>query len=341
MPLTLCVIPGDGVGQEVVPAAVQVLKTVLSNLETTTAEAGWAVFEKTGTALPQDTLNAVKQAGTALFGAVSSPSYPVEGYKSPIVALRRALDTFANIRPAKKWLSESELDLIVVRENTEGLYSGLERTITLGEGKQEAVTERKITTLGTERIAHLAFTMAQQSQRKVSIVHKANVIRQGDGLWRETCLAVAQSFPTVLYDEVLVDAGAYHLVRTPGRYQLLLCPNLYGDILSDLASGLADGLGMAPSLSLGKQYTIAEPVHGSAPDIAGQGIANPIAAMLSGAMLCRYWWHKPQAALAIEKAIAQTLAQGYRTPDIADPETQNLKQINTVEMTQVILRHLA
>jgi homoisocitrate dehydrogenase len=190
---------------------------------------------------------------------------------------------------------------------------------------------------GTARVAKVAFVIAQSSERRVTIVHKANVIRQGDGLWREICLAVAKAYPTVAVDEGLVDSVAYHLVRTPNKYSLLLCPNLYGDILSDLVSGLADGLGMAPSLSLGKASAIAEPVHGSAPDIAGQGIANPIAAILSGAMLCRYYWQQPEAAESIEQAVAAVLGQGLRTPDIASPGDQS---VGTEVVTQAVLKAL-
>ncbi len=349
MDINLCIIAGDGIGQEVVPAASQVLQVVLPTLKVTEAQAGWAVFEQRGcrsqanAALPPETLKIAQAAGAVLFGAVSSPSYAVEGYKSPIVALRQALDTFANIRPAKKWLEHSDLDLLVVRENTEGLYVGVERQETSVDGGQKVVTERVITQAGTERVARLTFDLARQTQRPVTIVHKANVIRQGDGLWRETCLNIAKAYPEVAVDEVLVDAGAYHLVRTPSRYKLLLCPNLYGDILSDLVSGLADGLGMAPSLSLGHSHAIAEPVHGSAPDIAGQGIANPIAAILSGAMLCRHWWNQPQAAQAIETAIAQVLAQGYRTTDMPQhtlTDEDMIKIVGTKEMTKAILMSL-
>jgi homoisocitrate dehydrogenase len=336
MTLTLCVIPGDGVGQEVVPAAVQVLQAVLSDLEIMEAKAGWGVFQSTGTALPEETVTAAQKAGAVLFGAVSSPLHPVEGYKSPIVALRRELDTFANIRPAKKWLTDSPLDLLVVRENTEGLYNSPEHVQILSDGSQRVMTERVMTETGAARVARLAFTMAAQSNRRVTIVHKANVIRQGDGLWRTTCLATARDLPTVTVDEGLVDAVAYHLIRTPDKYQLLLCPNLYGDILSDLASALADGLGMAPSLSLGDRFAIAEPVHGSAPDIAGQGVANPIAAILSGAMLCRYWWQRPEAAEAIEGAVSSTLAAGLRTPDIAQGEPT----VGTAAITRAIIAQL-
>jgi homoisocitrate dehydrogenase len=316
-PHRLCVIPGDGVGKEVIPAAVAVLRDVIDNLEIVEADAGWETFRQTGTALPPETLDAARDCESVLFGAVASPTYPVEGYRSPIVALRRALDVFANIRPLKGWpisTAHPSLDLVVVRENTEGLYGGKERL----EG-DTAISERVITKAGSRRIARVAFELARPDRRWVTIVHKANVIRIGDGLWRSTCLEVAADYPDVETDEGIVDAVAYHLVRDPGRYNLLLCPNLYGDILSDLGAGLGGGLGMAPSLSLGDQYAIAEPTHGAAPDIAGQGIANPIGAILSGALLARHRWQRPDAADAIEAAIRQVLEEGLRTPDIAGP----------------------
>jgi homoisocitrate dehydrogenase len=331
----LCVIPGDGVGQEVTPVAVEVLRAVLPNLQVTQAEAGWETFQQTGSALPPETLRIAKDCGVVLFGAVASPSHPVEGYLSPIVALRRKLDVFANLRPLRGWPvsgAHPSLDLLVVRENTEGLYSGRERR----EG-DTAISERVITRRGSERVARMAYQLAAASGWRVTIVHKANVLRVSDGLWRETCLAVAQDFPQVETDEGLVDAVAYHLVRDPGRYRLLLCPNLYGDILSDLAAGLGGGLGMAPSLSLGERFAIAEPVHGAAPDIAGQGVANPIGAILSAAMLARFTWGRPDVADAIESAVEGMLAAGILTPDLA-PSGQS--SVGTHQMGQAVLTAL-
>jgi homoisocitrate dehydrogenase len=331
----LCVIPGDGIGQEVIPAAVEVLRAALPGLTVTQAEAGWETFQRTGTALPPETLEAARACGSVLFGAVASPSHPVAGYRSPIVALRRELDVFANLRPVRSWPvagSHPALDLLVVRENTEGLYSGRERL----EG-DTAITERIITRRGSERVARVAYRLAAESGRRLTVVHKANVIRVGDGLWRETCLAVGQEFPQVATDEGLVDSVAYHLVRNPGRYQLLLCPNLYGDILSDLAAALGGGLGMAPSLSLGERFAIAEPVHGAAPDIAGKGIANPLGAILSGALLVRHTWGRPDAADAIERAVERVLAAGLRTPDLAE---SGQPSVGTGAMERAVLAEL-
>jgi homoisocitrate dehydrogenase len=331
----LCVIPGDGVGKEVISVAVEVLGAALPDLVVIEAEAGWGAFQRTGVALPSVTLEVARACGAVLFGAVASPSYSVEGYRSPIVDLRRELDVYANLRPVRGWTvagAHPALKLLVVRENTEGLYAGRERR----EG-DTAVSERVITRHGSARVARVAYWLAAESDRRLTIVHKANVIRMGDGLWREACLAVASEYPQVETDEGLVDAVAYHLVRDPGRYQLLLCPNLYGDILSDLAAALGGGLGMVPSLSLGERFAIAEPVHGAAPDIAGQGTANPIGAILSGALLARHWWDRPDAADAIEAAVEGALASGARTPDVAGPGEPT---VGTEEMGQLVLTHL-
>jgi homoisocitrate dehydrogenase len=333
--LYLCVIPGDGVGQEVIPVAVEVLRAALPGLAIVEAEAGWETFQRTGAALPPETLEVAHACGAVLFGAVASPSHPVDGYRSPIVALRHELDVFANLRPVHGWPvagAHPGLDLLVVRENTEGLYAGHER-----REEDRAISERIITREGTVRVARVACRLAAQSGRRLTIVHKANVLRVGDGLWRETCLAVASAFPAVETEEGLVDSVAYHLVRDPGRYQLLLCPNLYGDILSDLAAALGGGLGMAPSLSLGERFAIAEPVHGAAPDIAGQGIANPLGAILSAALLARHWWDRPDVANSIEAAVANTLASEVLTPDLAAP---GQPAVSTQEMGREVLVRL-
>jgi homoisocitrate dehydrogenase len=245
------------------------------------------------------------------------------------------LDVFANLRPVRGWRvpgAHPALDVLVVRENTEGIYVGRERR----EG-DTAISEQIVTRQGSQRVARVAYRLAAGSGRRLTVVHKANILRVGDGLWRETCLAVSQEYPGVETDEGLVDSVAYHLVRDPGRYQLLLCPNLYGDILSDLTAALGGGLGMTPSLSLGEQYAVAEPVHGAAPDIAGRGVANPLAAILSGALLARHWWARPEVAQAIEKAVEAALSSGACTPDITAP---GQPVVGTEEMGQAVLERL-
>lgn len=323
--MKLVVIPGDGIGQEVVPAAVCVLRHALPALETINGEAGWATFRQRGAAVPDETLDAIRDAGAALFGAVQSPTHPVTGYQSAILTMRRALGLYANLRPVRSLPlpdARSNIDILIVRENTEGLYVGEERR----EGDTAEAT-RRITRLASERIGRVAVELARN---RLTIVHKANVLPQTDGLFRDSIVQVAQRRPDLDVEELLVDVAAYHLAGTPERFDTLVAPNLYGDILSDLAAVWCGGLGLAPSLNRGDEVAVAEPVHGSAPDIAGQGIANPIASILSAALLCRYHWNCPEAAEAIEQAVAAALAAGAATPDLGGPLT-------TEEMTSAVL----
>ena len=313
----LCVIKGDGIGQEVVPAAVRVLRQVFPELEVITADAGWDRFQETGNALPADTIECAREAKAVLFGACNSPSYPVEGYSSPIVKLRRLMETYANLRPTSYLpvpTSREGVDLIVVRENTEDLYIGDEHTEDAGD---TGTATKRITRYATERIAHTAFRLAMsEGRRLVTIVHKGNVLPQTDGLFRRVAYEVARAYPDIETDELLVDTAAYWMVKDPTRFDVVLTPNLYGDILSDMAAAWGGGLGVAPALNLGDEVAIAEPVHGSAPDIAGRGIANPTAAVLSASMLIRHHWKKPAIADRIDAAVKSALTKGDYTADI-------------------------
>ncbi len=324
--MKLVVIPGDGIGREVVPAAVRVLRAVLPALEIVEAEAGWRTFQRLGVSVPQETVEAVRAAGAALFGAVQSPARKVPGYRSAILTLRSALDLYANVRPVKSLPvpgTRPGVDLVIVRENTEGLYVGEERS----DGEvAEAV--RRITRAASERIGAVAAHLARQ---RLTVVHKANILPLTDGLFRDSVRRVAgEKRPDLEVEELLVDVAAYHLARTPERFDTIVAPNLYGDILSDLAAVWCGGLGLAPSINLGEGVAVAEPVHGSAPDIAGKGIANPIAAILSGALLCRYAWNTPEAAETIERAVRRALESGAATPDLGGTLT-------TEEMTRAVL----
>jgi homoisocitrate dehydrogenase len=315
--LQLCVIEGDGIGREVIPAAIQVLLAVASDVTIHTAFAGWGTFQEQGTPLPEETLQHAKHCGAILFGATQSPAYPVDGYFSPIVRMRRTLRAFANLRPTSYLpvpTSRQGVDLLVVRENTEDLYIGHEHTE--NEGKT-GIAEKVITREATERVARLAYDLAVQTERKkITIVHKANVLPQSDGLFRRVALEIAGYYPEIMTDELFVDTAAYWMVKDPTRFDVILTPNLYGDILSDMAAAWGGGLGLAPSLSMGEGIALAEPVHGSAPDIAGQGIANPTAAILSVAMLLRHFWNRQDAATRIENAVRTTLDSGGYTADI-------------------------
>lgn len=348
--LRIGLIPGDGVGQEVIPAARRVLDTLDLPLELIDLEAGWETFQRVGAALPPATIAALQTCNGALFGAVSSPSQRVEGYSSPILALRQHFDLYANLRPvvsAPVPGSQPGVDLLIVRENTECLYVKQER---LDEDGNRAVAQRVITRHASQRIAKVAFeqartrvkreargegrvtTLASRPSPLVTIVHKANVLSLTDGLFRETALAVATDYPDVQVEEQLVDSMIYRLIREPQRYDVVLAPNLYGDILSDAAAALVGGLGLAPSANRGDCFVLAEPVHGSAPDIAGQGIANPMAAILASALLLDALG-QPQAAARIQVAVNRVLQNGPRPKDLGG-------QAGTEGVTNAVIANL-
>lgn len=316
---TICLIPGDGVGQEVVPAAAEVLQWLGLDLAFEEAEAGFACFEKHGSALPEATLKKVRSADAVLFGATSSPSTVVQGYKSPILALRRELDLYANLRPIFSLpgsYSRSNIDLLIVRENTEGLYSGREHM----EG-DTAIAERVITRRGSQRIVRAACEQAMKRSKskgrpaRLTIVHKANVLKLTDGLFRECALQVAGDFPEIEVSESLVDSAAMKLVKSPESFDVIVTTNLFGDILSDEASALVGGLGIAPSANIGSGTPVYEPVHGSAPDIAGQGIANPVGTLLSSVLMLEHLG-EVAAAARLRSAVVDTLKAGLCTPDL-------------------------
>ncbi len=334
--MELCAIEGDGIGSEVIPAAIEVLRTVAPDVKVKAAHAGWEYFQQNGTSLPEETIHCARECGAVLFGAAASPSYPVEGYRSPIVQLRRALQAYANLRPTAYLpvpTARQGVDLLVVRENTEDLYVGQEHTENQGE---TGIAEKVITRAATERVARMTYELAKRTGRKkVTVVHKANVLPQSDGLFRRVVLEIAESYPQVHTDELLIDTAAYWMVKDPTRFDIILTSNLYGDILSDMAAAWGGGLGLAPSLSVGSGVAIAEPVHGSAPDIAGQGIANPTAAILSVAMLLRHHWQRPDEAQRIEKAVQDVLSDGAHTVDIYREDA-----ISTAAFTQGVCEHL-
>jgi homoisocitrate dehydrogenase len=324
--LNLCVIPGDGIGKEVIPAAVQVLQAVLPDLEIVEAEAGWGTFEKTGHSVPVETLDLIRSCGAGLFGAVQSPLYKVDGYRSAILTMRQELELYANIRPVKSIAgvtasSDKGLDMVIVRENSEGLYIGRETT----DG-ETATAERVITRTASRRIAERTVELAKAQQRKkITIVHKANVLPLTDGLFRDSVRdVIAESGIDIEVDELLIDVAALKMVGEPERFDVVVTTNLFGDILSDAAAHWGGGLGLAPSLNWGDGVAVAEPVHGSAPDIAGSGLANPIAAILSGAMLVRYVWQRPEAADRIETAATEIMQAGLPTHDVTKWVTERL-----------------
>ena len=322
----LCVIEGDGIGHEVIPAALEVLAATGFLFEAIHAEGGWDCFQRSGTSLPQETVETARGCDAILFGAVSSPSYKVEGYSSTIVGLRRQLDLFANLRPSHSWpipASRSGIDLLIVRENSEGLYVRRERS----DG-ETAIAERVITRRGAERIARIACELAMQRRQQLTIVHKANVLPETCGLFRQTALEVADKYSDLQVNELLVDTMALRLVTTPERFDVIVTSNLFGDILSDEAAGLVGGLGLAPSANVGEHGALFEPVHGSAPDIAGKGIANPLAAILAVAMLLDHFGQREHGD-RVRQAVEHVLVHGPHTPDLGGPAT-------TAQVTQAV-----
>ncbi|MHB0857064.1 MAG: isocitrate/isopropylmalate dehydrogenase family protein [Anaerolineae bacterium] len=330
MAYRICLIEGDGIGHEVIPAGRCLLEAIGLPCEFVHGEAGWDAFLAQGAALPETTLRAVQTSDATLFGAVSSPLKPVEGYRSPIVALRRALGLYANLRPVLSQpvpSSRDGIDMLIVRENTEGLYAGRERS----DG-QEAVTERIITRAASERITRLAARLASTRRKRLTIVHKANVLRATCGLFREAAFAVAAEFPEVQAEEMLVDTIAMRLITEPERFDVIVTTNLFGDILSDEASALVGGLGLAPSGNIGEENGLFEPVHGSAPDIAGTNTANPTATFLATAMLLDYLGQAAQAT-RVRSAIDNVLRAGVLTPDLGG-------NASTQDVTQAVLECL-
>ena len=314
----ICVIEGDGIGHEVIPAALEVLSATGLPFRTTSAEGGWECFQQHRVSLPEETLEIARSCDAILFGAVSSPSHKVAGYSSTIVSLRRQLDLYANLRPCRSLpiaASRPGIDLLIVRENSEGLYVRQERS----DG-QTAIAERQITRRGAERIARVACEQAMRRHRHLTIVHKANVLPETCGLFRETALSVASEYPELQVDELLVDTMALRLVTDPERFDVIVTSNLFGDILSDEAAGLVGGLGIAPSANMGDSHALFEPVHGSAPDIAGKGIANPTAAILAVAMLLDHSG-KDKLAARVRNAVHTILRTGPRTPDLGGTAT--------------------
>lgn len=328
----LCVIPGDGIGQEVVPVAVEVLQAVLPEVECESAEAGWECFRSRGEAVPSATLEAVRRCGAALFGATASPGRVVPGYRSTILTLRQQLGLHANIRPAVSRAGSSPragVDLVVVRENTEDLYVGRE-----SRSGDVAIAQRVISVAASRRIARVALDVADtRGAKKLTIVHKANVLPVTDGLFRDCVREVLAEWdgPSADIDveECYVDVAALRMVAAPESFDVVVTTNLFGDILSDAAAHWSGGLGVAPSLNLGDGVAIAEPVHGSAPDIAGTGAANPAAAILSVALLLEYVWERPDLARRIERAVEVALAGGSPAPVLASVRAAVLNQLES------------
>jgi len=308
-------IPGDGVGPELAEATTRVLEAGDVGLEWERVEAGAAVIDRYGTPLPESVIESIRANRVALKGPLTTPIG--SGFRSVNVALRRALDLYANLRPARsmvgvpaKWL---DVDLVIVRENTEDLYTGIERMV----GNDAAEATKIITRSASERIARFAFDYAvAHGRRKVTAVHKANILKLTDGLFLESCRRVAEGYPGIEFDERIVDNLCMQLVQKPQAYDVLVLPNLYGDIVSDLAAGLVGGLGVAPGANIGADAAVFEPVHGSVPKYAGLDRADPTAMILSGVLMLRHLG-EAEAADRVEAAVRHVIAEGRAvTPDL-------------------------
>ena len=305
---TITLIPGDGIGPEIVAATVRIIEATGIDVEWETHIMGSQALEKYGTTLPDETIASIKKNKVALKGPQMTPVG--KGFTSVNVGLRKALDLYANVRPVKNLPNVpsrySDVDLVIVRENTEGLYSGLEHTVIPGVVESLKIVTEK----ASMRICKYAFEYARlNGRKKVTCIHKANIMKLSDGLFLECFEKVAKDYPEIEADNKIVDNCCMQLVIKPEQFDVLVLENLYGDIVSDLCAGLIGGLGLAPGANIGEQGAVFEAVHGSAPDIAGQGIANPTAILMSGIIMLRHIGEQ-EAAARIERAMLEVFADG-------------------------------
>ena len=329
---TITLVAGDGIGPEVTAAVLTIFKTTGLDIEWDRHDAGVVAFKKHGQSLPASLVDSVKRNKVALKGPVTTPI--AEGITSVNVGLRKALDLYANLRPVRNLPGVpsrfSNVDLVIVRENTEDLYSGLEHEVVPGVVESlKIITERAST-----RIAKFAFEHATANDRKrVTAVHKANIMKLGDGMFLESTRKVSRDHTSIAYDERIVDAACMQLVMFPERFDVLVLPNLYGDIVSDLCAGLVGGLGVVPGANIGTEAAVFEAVHGSAPDIANKNLANPTALLLSGLMMLDHLGERA-AATRIREALDRVLTAGVvRTRDLGGTAT-------TTEFTDAVCREL-
>jgi isocitrate dehydrogenase (NAD+) len=329
---TITLIPGDGIGPEVTDAVVRILKTSGVAIDWERHLAGLLAFERSGQTLPVELIDSIRRNKVALKGPVTTPI--AQGFTSVNVGLRQALDLYANLRPVWNLPGVDArfqgVDLVIVRENTEDLYAGLEHTVVPGVVESlKIITER-----ASSRIAHFAFSHARRHGRKrVTAIHKANIMKQSDGLFLDCCRRAALEYIDIVYDERIVDAACMHLVMNPSQFDVLVLPNLYGDIVSDLCAGLVGGLGVVGAANLGTEIGVFEAVHGSAPDIAGKQLANPTALLLSAVLMLRHI-EEGAAADRIMQALSTVLTAGaVRTRDLGGTSS-------TMEFANAVCRAL-
>ncbi|MCD6248373.1 MAG: isocitrate/isopropylmalate dehydrogenase family protein [Hadesarchaea archaeon] len=352
---TVTLIPGDGIGPEVIDAARRCIEATGVRIKWEVRQAGASVMDEYGTPLPEEVLESIRKNKVALKGPITTPVG--SGFRSVNVALRKALDLYACLRPYKLYPGArtryTDVDIVVVRENTEDLYAGIE----FAEGAPETeefirfVKEKKNAEIrpdsgislkpnsrsASERIVRFAFNYARENgRRKVTAVHKANIMKYSDGIFLESARKVAEEFPDIVFEDRIVDNMCMQLVQRPEQYDVIVAPNLYGDILSDLCAGLVGGLGLAPGGNIGEGIAVFEPTHGSAPKYAGKNKVNPTAAILSGVMMLRYLGEK-EAAQRLEGAVARVIAEGKKVTYDLKENRDDPTAVGTSEMADAVI----
>jgi isocitrate dehydrogenase (NAD+) len=358
MPHAVTLIPGDGTGPEITEATRRVLEATGVQFAWDVRQAGAEMLEKYGTVLPDDVLESIKRTRVGLKGPITTPIG--KGQRSANVTLRKKLDLYANLRPAKTYRGlrsrYENIDLVIVRENTEDLYAGIEFQRNTPEHEElltfiahssnyrldpdSAISIKYISAAATRRIVRFAFDYARiNGRRKVTAIHKANIMRLSDGLFLSTAQEVAREYPDIQFEDRIVDNMCMQLVQKPEQYDVLVLPNLYGDIISDLSAGLIGGLGVAPGANIGSLYAVFEPVHGSAPKYAGQNKVNPMAMMFSGVMMLRHLGER-EGATRLEKALMQVIAEGkYVTYDLK-PRPDDPTAVGTSQVADAVIERL-
>ncbi len=332
-------IPGDGIGPEITQAALAVIKAAGAEIEWVPCQAGVTALEATGEVLPAETLEAIEHIGVALKGPCMTPVG--EGFSSVNVQLRKTFNLYAAVRPVRSLpgveTRYQDVDLVIIRENTEGLYSGVENEITPGVVMSMKVATEK----GCERIAKWAFRYATQRQReKITVFHKANIMKMTDGLFlRSAEYAHRHDYPNIKYESAIIDAGCMRLVQNPSQFDVLLLENLYGDVVSDLCAGLVGGLGVVPGANYGEKEAIFEAVHGSAPDIAGQNVANPLALLMSAVMMLNYLAETTEDNSLLD--VASRIRHAYDEALLAGETTRDLGgSLGTAEFAQAVIARM-
>lgn len=327
-------IKGDGIGPSIMDEAVKIIDASGVKIQWEVAEAGMAAFEKFGTPLPDETMASIDRTRLAFKGPLTT-GIGGTGFRSINVALRQKYDLYANVRPAKNWAGVKtrfdDVDIVIVRENTEGLYAGLEHYLTPKKDIAESLAV--VTRAGSERIIEYAFKYARDNHRKkVTVCHKANILKYTQGLFLDVAREIAPKYPDIQFDEKIIDATCMHMVMDPKQFDVIVCTNMFGDILSDLTAGLVGGLGLIPGANIGKDAALFEAVHGSAPDIAGKNLANPTAVIMAGVMMLNHLGEHA-AADKIQTAVEKVVNEGkFVTPDL-NPQSK----CGTVEMGNAIV----